>query len=139
MTFWCHGVTMKWLPSHVAARGSKTCGTIKSRKSWGWSPGGPGWAQRPNPPPPSPAPMKSGISRSVADDKSVSVCPGLFPRARRGPGVKTDTETDTGTEGWALQGSLGPTCTYCPDLGPLLRSNRLSPDTVGDSNHSLHE
>lgn len=31
MTFWCHGVMMKWLPSHVAACGSATSGTMKSR------------------------------------------------------------------------------------------------------------
>lgn len=31
VTFWCHGVTMKWLPSHVAARGGATIGTIRSR------------------------------------------------------------------------------------------------------------
>lgn len=31
VTFWCHGVTMKWLPSHVAARGGTTSGTMKSR------------------------------------------------------------------------------------------------------------
>lgn len=31
VTFWCHGVTMKWLPSHVAARGGPTSGTMRSR------------------------------------------------------------------------------------------------------------
>lgn len=31
VTFWCHGVTMKWLPSHVAARGGATSGTMRSR------------------------------------------------------------------------------------------------------------
>lgn len=31
MTFWCHGVTVKWLPSHVAARGGATSGTMRSR------------------------------------------------------------------------------------------------------------
>lgn len=53
----------------------------KAPMSSGWNSGGPSWAQRPNPSP-SLAPMKSGISRSVADDKSMSVCPWLFP----GPG-----------------------------------------------------
>lgn len=32
VTFWCHGVTVKWLPSHVAARGGATSGTIRSRR-----------------------------------------------------------------------------------------------------------
>lgn len=31
VTFWCHGVTMKWLPSHVAACGGATSGTMRSR------------------------------------------------------------------------------------------------------------
>lgn len=31
VTFWCHGVKMKWLPSHVAACGSTTAGTMRSR------------------------------------------------------------------------------------------------------------
>ncbi|TNN73802.1 hypothetical protein EYF80_016010 [Liparis tanakae] len=56
-------------------------------RSWGWNSGGPSWAQRPNPSP-YPAPMKSGISRSVADDKSVSVCPRLFPGPGEDPGAK---------------------------------------------------
>lgn len=30
VTFWCHGVMVKWLPSHVAARGGATSGTIRS-------------------------------------------------------------------------------------------------------------
>lgn len=85
MTFWCHGVTVKWLPSHVAARGSATSGTMRSR----WV--GAGTQEAPAgcnalTLPPSPAPMKSGISRSVADDKSVSVCPGLFPGPGEDPG-----------------------------------------------------
>lgn len=56
-------------------------------RSWGWNSGGPSWAQRPNPSlSPSQAPMKSGISRSVADDKSVSVCPRFFPGPGKNPG-----------------------------------------------------
>lgn len=62
-------------------------------RSWGWNSGGPSWAQRPNPSP-SLAPMKSGISRSVADDKSVSVCPRLFPGPGEDPGWG-ETETQT--------------------------------------------
>lgn len=59
--------------------------------------------------------MKSGISRSVADDKSVSVCPGLFPGPGEDPGLWRDT--DTGGQGDVrLQGSLGATCMYRSDL-----------------------
>lgn len=32
VTFWCHGVTVKWLPSHVAARGGATSGTMRPRR-----------------------------------------------------------------------------------------------------------
>lgn len=90
VTFWCHGVMVKWLPSHVAARGGATSGTIRSPRVGARTQGGPSWVRNaltlPPPPPPSLAPMKSGISRSVADDKSVSVCPGLFPGPGEDPG-----------------------------------------------------
>lgn len=86
----------------------------KVPRSRGWNYGGPSWAQRPNPSP-SLAPMKSGISRSVADDKSVSVCPGLFP-GPTGPRVSRDTDTDRATKGWELWGSLGANCMYNFDL-----------------------
>lgn len=33
VTFRCHGVMVKWLPSHVAARGGATSGTIRSRRA----------------------------------------------------------------------------------------------------------
>lgn len=67
--------------------------------SWGWNSGGPSWAQRPNPSP-SLAPMKSGISRSVADDKSVSVCPRLFPGPGEDPGWgETETQTQRPRDG----------------------------------------
>lgn len=80
-------------------------------RSWGWNSGGPSWAQRPNPSP-SPAPMKSGISRSVADDKSVSVCPRLFPGPGKDPGWgETETQTQRPRDG-SSGGHWGqPVCT----------------------------
>lgn len=80
-------------------------------RSWGWNSGGPSWAQRSNPSP-SEAPMKLGISRSVADDKSVSVCPRFFPGPGEDPGWG---ERETQTH-WPRDGSFGghlgqPVCT----------------------------
>lgn len=111
VTFWCHGVTMKWLPSHVAARGGATSGTMRSRGV------GAGTQEAPAGHnaltlPPSPAPMKSGISRSVADDKSVSVCPRLFPGPGEDPGWgETETQTQRPRDG-SFGGHWGqPVCT----------------------------
>jgi len=80
-------------------------------RSWGWNSGGPSWAQHPNPSP-YPAPMKSGISRSVADDKSVSVCPRLFPGPGEDPGWgETQTQTQRPRDG-SFGGHRGqPVCT----------------------------
>lgn len=80
-------------------------------RSWGWNSGGPSWVQRPNPSP-SPAPMKSGISRSVADDKSVSVCPRLFPGPGEDPGWgETETQIQRPRDG-SFGGHQGqPACT----------------------------
>lgn len=78
----CHG-EMAPLPRCSPRRRNSWNNEVPMR--WGWNSGGPSWAQRPNPSP-SLAPMKSGISRSVADDKSVSVCPGLFPGPGEDPG-----------------------------------------------------
>lgn len=93
---------------------------------WGWNSGGPSWVQRPNPSP-SLAPMKSGISRSVADDKSVSVCPRLFPGPAEDPGWgETQTQTQRPRDG-SFGGQWGATCMYCSDLWPQQRSNSVSP------------
>lgn len=68
-----------------------------------------------------PAPMKSGIMRAVSDDKSVSVCPRLFPGLAR---VRRDNK-----EGWGLGRQGWPSCsTMTPD--PRKRSNHFCP-TVG--------
>lgn len=76
---------VKWLPSHVAARGGATRGTIRSPRVGARTQEAPA-GRNALTLPPSLAPMKSGISRSVADDKSVPVCPGLFPGPGEDPG-----------------------------------------------------
>lgn len=134
VTFWCHGVTVKWLPSHVAARGGATSGTMRSR----WV--GAGTQEAPAGRnaltlPPSSAPMKSGISRSVADDKSVSVCPRLFPGPGEDPGWG-ETQTQA-TKGWELWGSPGATCMYSSDLWPKQRSNSVSAVALWESEWCL--
>ena len=51
VTRWCHGVTLKWVPSHVAARGSATSETMNGREGSLWRGGG---VRCPNPSPPLP-------------------------------------------------------------------------------------
>lgn len=118
-------------------------------RSWGWNSGGPSWAQCPNPSP-SLAPMKSGISRSVADDKSVSVCPWLFPGPSEDPGwEETQTQTQQPRDG-SFVGQWGqPVCTvrtsdprkdqtpahswHCGKSKPCLSRMRLTWVSRGDS------
>lgn len=108
VTFWCHD-EMAPLPRRSPRRRNQWNNEVP--RSWGWNSGGPSWAQHPNPSP-YPAPMKSGISRSVADDKSVSVCPRLFPGPGEDPGWgETQTQTQRPRDG-SFGGHRGqPVCT----------------------------
>lgn len=71
--------------------------------------------------PPALAPMKSGISRSVADDKSVSVCPRLFPGPGKDPGRgETQMQTQRPKDGsfgghWGQPVCIALTCDPCTD------------------------
>ncbi|MEQ2224496.1 hypothetical protein ILYODFUR_008063 [Ilyodon furcidens] len=60
--------------------------------------------------------MKSGISRSVADDKSVSVCPRFFPGPGEDPGEERHRRIDQRMG--ALEVSWGENIAYCTDLRP---------------------
>lgn len=121
VTFWCHGVTVKWLPSHVAACGSTTTWTMRTREVGAGTQEAPAGRNALTLPPPR-LPWNRELVEPLLTTSQCLCVPGSS-QARRRPGVRRHRDTDTLTEGWERWRSLGATCMYCTDLRPQQRSN----------------
>lgn len=114
VTFWCHGVTMKWFPSHVAARGGTTCGTMRARGVGAGTQEAPAGCNALTLPPPR-LPWNRELVEALLTTSQYLCVPGSSQGPARTRGEE-DRDTDRGTKGWELWRSPRATCMYCFDL-----------------------
>lgn len=132
VTFWCHGVTMKWLPSHVAARGDATSGTMRSRGVGAGTQEAPAGRNALTLPPPR-LPWNWELVEALLTT-SQCLC---VPVSSQGPARTRGEERQRNRHSDHGMGAVRATCMYCFALWPWRRSNRVSPMALWESEWCL--